>query len=139
VKEEGGPAARGRRILEEEAAADAEATKKFDPRKLIANAEQVLTIKDSVLGEIKYTVLTTQDMFEIAQSKTGVEQTEQTLYRLLHKAYPDLKSPDDILKLPAQTVVRLGEVLEGAENFFQIPRRSKAGSKPTETSNTSAS
>jgi hypothetical protein len=139
VVDKEGPAARGKRILEEEAAAEAEAAKAFDPLKLIANVEEIQTTKDPILGEIKYTVLTTQDMFEIAGYSTPVEQTKQTLFRLLHKAYPDLKTPDDILKLPAQTVVRLGEILEGPDNFFQIPRRSRTGSKTTETPKQSAS
>lgn len=138
MKENESAAERGKRVLEQEAAADAEAARKFDPAKLMAKADEIQSIEDPVLGEIKYTLLTTQDMFEIANCTSAVEQTKQTLFRLLQKAYPELKSPDDILKLPAQTVVRLGEILEGTDNFFQIPKRSTPGSKQTETLNTSA-
>jgi hypothetical protein len=138
VEEKESVAERGKRVLEQEAAADAVAARKFDPARLMARADEIQIIKDPVLGEIKYTVLTTQDMFEIATCTSAVEQTKQTLFRLLHKAYPELKSPDDILKLPAQTVVRLGEILEGTENFFQIPKRSTPGSKQTEMPNISA-
>lgn len=137
MKENESAVERGKRVLEQEAAADAEAARKFDPARLMTEADEIQIVKDPALGEIKYTVLTTQDMFEIAQCVGPVEQTKQTLFRLLHKAYPEIKSPDDILKFPAQTVVRLGEIIEGAENFFQIPKRSTPGSKPTGTPNTS--
>jgi hypothetical protein len=130
------PAKRGKRILEEEAAAEAEIAKTFDPIKLIADADKIQEIKDPILGLVKYTVLTTEDMFAIGKCATPSDQTKETMYRLLRKAYPELKSPDDILKLPAQTVVRLGEIIEGPDNFFQIPRYSLPGSKPTETPNT---
>lgn len=129
MKDKESPAERGKRILEEEAATDREAAKKFDPVKLIANADQIQIIKDPVLGEVKYTVLTTQDMFDISALTTPIDQTKEILYRLLHKAYPDIKSPEDILKLPAKTVTRLGEIVAGIENFFQLPKSSTVGSK----------
>lgn len=133
-----GAAARGKRILDRIDAQERETAKKFDPAKLIEDSARILTVQDPVLGEIKYTVLTTQNMFEISECTTAVERTKQTMFRLLHKAYPKLKSPDDILKLPAQTVVRLGEILDGSDNFFQIPKLSKPGSTQTKTPNTSA-
>ena len=123
------PVERGKKILEEEATADAEAARKFNPAKLIMDAAQIQTIKDPVLGEVKYTVLTTNDMFELSQYTTPIDQTKQTLYLLLHKAYPEIETPNDILKLPAKTVIRLGEIIAGPDNFFQLPKSSTLGLK----------
>jgi hypothetical protein len=126
------PAERGKRILEDEVAKDAEVSKMFDPVQLIADSAKIRIIKDPVLGEVKFTVLTTEDMLAIsAQSDDVVAQTKEIFFRLLHKAYPDLKSPDDIGRLPATTLTRLSEILGASENFFQIPKTSKHGSKKT--------
>jgi hypothetical protein len=131
------PAERGKRILTEETVKDAAAAEAFDPIRLIRDADKIQTINDSILGTVKYTVLTTEDMFAIGKCTTPVDQTKETMFRLLHKAYPELKSPDDILKLPAATVVRLGEIIDGKDNFFQIPKYSLPGSMQTSLPNSS--
>jgi hypothetical protein len=126
-----GPAERGKRILERIDAEEREIAKKFDPVQLIEESEKIRVIKDPVLGDIKFTPLTTKDLFELSKVQGQYEQTTEIFYRLLRKAYPKLKGPDDIGKLPAQKLTRLSEILVAKENFFQIPKTLQRGSNVT--------
>lgn len=132
------PAERGKKLFEKEDAEQREIAKKFDPVKLIEDSQRIRTIKDPVLGEVKYTLLTAQDLFEISEVKAVDAQTKIIFFKLFHKAYPGLKCPDDIGKLPAETLTRLSEILWGKDNFFGIPKTFQSGSKQTTPQNASA-
>jgi len=120
--------ARGKRILDRLDAEEKETAKKFDPVRLIEDIERVHVISDSVLGEVKFTPLTTKDLFELNKIEGEYERTTELFYRLLRKAYPQLKGPEDIGKLPGDKLTRLSELLNSKENFFQIPRKFQRGS-----------
>lgn len=130
------PAARGKRILDRIEAEEAETAKKFDPAQLIEDSERVHVIKDPVLGEVKFTPLTTKDLFELSKIQGEYEQTTEIFFRLFRKAFPKLKSPEDIGKLPGDKLTRLSELLNSKENFFQIPRKLRHGSNATTQRNT---
>ena len=120
--------ARGKRILDKLDAEEKETAKKFDPVRLIEDIEKIHVISDSVLGEVKFTPLTTKDLFELNKIEGEYERTTELFYRLLRKAYPQLKGPEDIGKLPGDKLTRLSELLNSKENFFQIPRKFQRGS-----------
>jgi hypothetical protein len=129
------PAERGRELFEKEDAEDREVAKKFDPKDILAKASKVRKVRDPVLGEIKYTVLTTGDLFEVNRIEDKEGKARAILFRMLRKAYPELKE-DDINEFPMDVTTRLLQVLMSGENFFQIPQVSNAGSKSTSTPST---
>lgn len=131
MSEKEGPAARGKRILDRLDAEEKEIAKKFDPVQLVEDSEKIKTIQDPVLGEVRFTPLTTKDLFELNKIQGEYEQTTEIFYRLLRKAYPKLKGPDDIGKFPGDKLTRLSELLSSKENFFQIPRKFQRGSNAT--------
>jgi hypothetical protein len=136
MSEKEGVAARGKRILDRIDAEERETAKKFDPALLVEESEKIQTIHDAVLGEVKFTPLTTKDLFELSKVQGEYEQTTEIFFRLFRKAYPKLKSPDDIGKLPGDKLTRLSELLNSKENFFQIPRKFQRGSNATTSPST---
>jgi hypothetical protein len=128
------PAEKGRELFEKEEAADRETAKKFDPKDIMKKAAKVRTVMDSVLGEIKYTLLTTGDLFEINKIEDKEGRARAILFRLLRKAYPELKE-EDIDEFPMEVTTRLLELLM-PKDFFQTPQLSKTGSGLTQTPST---
>lgn len=123
------PAEVGKEIFEKEEQKDRELAKKFSPQKILEDAKQIRTRKDPVLGELKYTVLTTGDLLALSKITDEWERARSTIFRLLHKAYPELKEEKDVDNFPGTVTTRLCEVIAGPENFFQIPQISTVGSK----------
>ena len=132
------PAETGRELFEKEEAADRELAKKFDPKRILQKAGEIRTLEDPVLGEIKYTILTTGDLFKLDKIAEKEERARMTIFLLLHKAYPDMKE-QDIDGFPGDTTTRLCELIASPENFFQIPQVSRTGSESTNTPNSLAS
>ena len=132
------PAETGRELFEKEEAAERQLAKKFDPKRILQKANEIRTLDDPVLGEIKYTILTTGDLFKLDKITDKEERARMTIFLLLHKAYPDMKE-QDIDGFPGDTTTRLCELIASPENFFQIPQVSKTGSESTNTPNSLAS
>jgi hypothetical protein len=132
------PAETGREIFEKEDAADRELAKRFDPKRILQKASEIRTLDDPVLGNIKYTILTTGDLFKLDKISDKEERARMTIFLLLHKAYPDMKE-QDIDGFPGEVTTRLCELIAGPDNFFQIPQVSKTGSESTITPNSLAS
>jgi hypothetical protein len=133
------PADVGRELFEKEEAAEREAGKKFDPRRILEKAGEIRTINDSVLGELKYTSLSAKDLWELNKISDEWERTRKMIFLLLHKAYPDLKTEKDLDDFPAQEMTRLCELIASPENFFHLPQTSTPGSAKTTTPKSSAS
>jgi hypothetical protein len=132
------PAEKGRELFEKEDTADNGLARKFDPKKILEKANETKTLNDPVLGEVKYTILTTGDLFKLDKITEKEERARMTIFLLLHKAYPDLKK-EDIDEFPAEVTTRLCELIADPGNFFQIPQVSKAGSESTKTRSSLAS
>jgi len=132
------PAETGRELFEKEEAAERELAKKFDPKKILQKANEIRTLDDPVLGEIKYTILTTGDLFKLDKIADKEERARMTIFLLLHKAYPDMKE-QDIDGFPGDTTTRLCELIASPENFLKIPQASRTGSESTNTPNSLAS
>jgi hypothetical protein len=132
------PADVGRELFEKEEATDREAAKKFDPRRILEKAREIRTIKDPVLGELKYTPLAAKDLWELNKLSDEWERTRKTIFLLLHKAYPELKSEKDLDDFPGEELTRLCELIASPENFFHLPQTSMLGSVKTKTRKSSA-
>jgi len=132
------PAEKGRELFEKEEAGDRELAKKFDPKKILEKANEIKTLDDPVLGKVKYTILTTGDLFKLDKITEKEDRARMTIFLLLHKAYPDLKK-EDIDEFPAEVTTRLCELIADPDNFFQIPQVSKTGSESTKTRSSLAS
>ena len=132
------PAETGRELFEKEEAAERQLAKKFDPKRILQKANEIRTLDDPVLGEVKYTILTTGDLFKLDKIADKEERARMTIFLLLHKAYRDMKE-EDIDGFPGDTTTRLCELIASPENFFQIPQASKTGSESTNTPNSLAS
>ena len=133
------PAEVGRELFEKEEAAEREIAKKFDPRRILEKAREIRTIKDPVLGEVKYTTLPAKDLWELNKISDEWERTRKMIFLLLHKAYPELKSEKDLDDFPAEELTRLCELIASPENFFHLPQTLKAGSTKTKTPKSSVS
>jgi hypothetical protein len=129
----------GRELFEKEEAAEREAGKKFDPRRILEKAREIKTIKDSVLGEVKYSLLSVKELWELNKISDEWERTRKMIFLLLHKAYPELKSEKDLDDFPAQEMTRLCELIASPENFFHLPQTSTPGSAKTKTPKSSVS
>jgi hypothetical protein len=132
------PADVGRELFEKEEAAEREIAKKFDPRRILEKAREIRTIKDPVLGEVKYTTLPAKDLWELNKISDEWERTRKMIFLLLHKAYPELKSEKDLDDFPAEELTRLCELIASPENFFYLPQTLKAGSAKTKMPKSSA-
>jgi len=132
------PAEVGRELFEKEEAAEREIAKKFDPRRILEKARTIKIIKDPVLGELKYTVLAAKDFWELNKLPDEWERTRKTIFLLLHKAYPELKSETDLDDFPPEEITRLCELIASPENFFHLPQTSTPGSAKTKTPKSSA-
>jgi hypothetical protein len=126
------PAEKGKRLFEKEEAVDIEAANKFDPKKILSKADEIRKIMDPILGEISYTVLTTGDVFEVNKIEDKEAKAKAILFRLLRKAYPDLKE-GDIDRFPMDVTTRLLQLLMSDDIFFQTPQQLKSGSESTAT------
>jgi hypothetical protein len=133
------PAEVGRELFEKEEAAEREAGKKFDPRRILEKAGEIRTIKDSLLGEVKYSSLSAKDLWGLANISDGWERTRKMIFLLLHKAYPELKTETDLDDFPGQEMTRLCELIASPENFFHLPQTSTLGSAKTKTPKSSVS
>ena len=131
------PADVGRELFEKEEAAEREIAKKFDPRRILEKAREIRTIKDPVLGEVKYTTLPAKDLWELNKISDEWERTRKMIFLLLHKAYPELKSEKDLDDFPAEELTRLCELIASPENFFHLPQTSTLGSAKTKTAKSS--
>jgi hypothetical protein len=131
------PADVGRELFEKEEAAEREIAKKFDPRRILEKAREIRTIKDPVLGEVKYTTLPAKDLWELNKISDEWERTRKMIFVLLHKAYPELKSEKDLDDFPAEELTRLCELIASPENFFHLPQTSTLGSAKTKTAKSS--
>ena len=133
------PADVGRELFEKEEATEREAAKKFDPRRILEKARTIKTIKDPVLGELKYTVLAAKDFWELNKLPVdGWERTRKLIFLLLHKTYPELKSETDLDDFPPEEITRLCELIASPENFFHLPQTLMPGSAKTKTPKSSA-
>jgi hypothetical protein len=132
------PADVGRELFEKEEAAEREIAKKFDPRRILEKAREIRTIKDPVLGEVKYTTLPAKDLWELNKISDEWERTRKMIFLLLHKAYPELKSEKDLDDFPAEELTRLCELIASPDNFFHLPQILKSGSTKTKTPKSSA-
>jgi hypothetical protein len=132
------PAEVGRELFEKEEAAEREIAKKFDPRRILEKAREIRTIKDPVLGEVKYTTLPAKDLWELNKISDEWERTRKMIFLLLHKPYPELKSEKDLDDFPAEELTRLCELIASPENFFYLPQTLKPGSTKTKTPKSSA-
>jgi hypothetical protein len=133
------PAEKGKELFEKEEVEEQEIAKKFDPKKILEKANEIKTINDPVLGEVKYTVLTTGDLLKLSKVTDEWERARMTIFLLLHKAYPDLKDEKDIDGFPGGDITRLCNLIASPDNFFQIPQPPKSGSNATSTRKTLAS
>jgi hypothetical protein len=131
------PADVGRELFEKEEAAEREIAEKFDPRRILEKAREIRTIKDPVLGEVKYTTLPAKDLWELNKISDEWERTRKMIFLLLHKAYPELKSEKDLDDFPAEELTRLCELIASPENFFHLPQTSTLGSAKTKTAKSS--
>ena len=125
------PAEVGKEIFEKEEQENRELAKKFSPQKILEDAKEIRTLNDRVLGEVKYTVLTTGDLLAMNKITDEWERARSTIFRLLHKAYPELKEEKDVDNFPGTVTTRLCELIAAPENFFQIPQASMNGSQST--------
>jgi hypothetical protein len=132
------PAEVGRELFEKEEAAEREIAKKFDPRQILEKAREIKTIKDPLLGEVKYTTLPAKDLWELNKISDEWERTRKMIFLLLHKAYPELKSEKDLDDFPAEELTRLCELIASPANFFHLPQTSTPGSTKTKTPKSSA-
>jgi hypothetical protein len=132
------PAEVGRELFEKEETAEREIAKKFDPTRILEKAREIRTIKDPVLGEVKYTTLPAKDLWELNKISDEWERTRKMIFLLLHKAYPELKSEKDLDDFPAEELTRLCELIASPENFFYLPQTLKPGSTKTKTPKSSA-
>ena len=132
------PAEVGKEIFEKEEQEDRELAKKFSPQKILEDAKEIHILNDRVLGEVKYTVLTTGDLLAMNKLTDEWERTRSTIFRLLHKAYPELKEEKDVDNFPGHVTTRLCELIADPENFFQIPQVSTNGSELTKKRKSSA-
>lgn len=132
------PAEVGKELFEKEEQQDRELAKKFSPQKILEDAKAIHVLNDSVLGEVKYTILTTGDFFAMNKITDEWERARSTIFRLLHKAYPELKAEQDLDNFPGHVTTRLCELIADPENFFQIPQASMNGSELTKKRKSSA-
>jgi hypothetical protein len=132
------PAEVGKELFEKEEQKDREVAKKFSPQKILEDAKAIRVLNDPVLGEVKYTVLTTGDLLAMNKITDEWERARSTIFRLLHKAYPELKEEKDVDNFPGHVTTRLCELIADPENFFQIPQASTNGSQSTKKRKSSA-
>jgi hypothetical protein len=132
------PAERGKRVIEKGEAKEREIAKKFDPKEIIRKASELRTVFDSQLGEIKYTVLTTGDLFDLNKIENKDARARAMLFKLLHKAYPELKE-EDIDRFPMDVATRLLNLLTNQTDFLQPEKTSTVGSESTPKHNVLAS
>ena len=104
----------------------------FDPVQIIQDAQEIHILKDSKLGVIRYTPLTNEDLFAINKVQDKQARTREIIFRLLHKASPDLKVAD-IDKMPMSVTTRLLDLLVVDEDFLKTSAKLGIGSKPTKT------
>jgi hypothetical protein len=90
----------------------------FDPQELIREADDIGTIKDEILGTIRFGRLTLKEYRTIMSSGTD---TEDKSYRILHamlkKAYGNL-TYDQIEKMPFDKLARLSDLLSSEITRF---------------------
>ena len=122
------PAEVGKELFEKEEQKDREVAKKFSPQKILEDAKEIRILNDPVLGEVKYTILATGDLFAMKKITDEWERARSMIFRLLHKAYPELKEEKDVDNFPGHVTTRLCELIADPENFFQIPQVSMPGS-----------
>ena len=132
------PAEVGKELFEKEEERDRKLAKKFSPQKILEDAKAIRVLNDSVLGEVKYTVLTTGDLLAMNKITDEWERARSTIFRLLHKAYPELKEEKEVDNFPGTVTTRLCVLIAGPENFFQIPQVSMNGSKSMKKRKSSA-
>lgn len=94
-----------------------EKEKVFDPKRLIKETRELVTVYDEELGTLSYGHLTVDDMTELNQAKEPVEHTILICYKMLKKAYPDL-TVYDVEALPIQAVTRLLKIFNKDIGFY---------------------
>lgn len=109
--------------LEAYANEQAEAAKAFNPYELAKASNELRTVKDSVLGEVKYGIITLADL-DILQpllqkAATEQEKSRATLWLALRKAYPEL-TLEEVQAFPLMEGARLTRLVLGASTDFQL-------------------
>lgn len=104
----------------------------FDPVQVIKDAQEIHYLKDPKLGVIRYTPLTNEDLFALNKIPDKQARTREIIFRLLHKASPDLKV-QDVDKMPMATTTRLLDLLVVDEDFLKTSAKLASGSRPTKT------
>ena len=129
------PAERGRKLFEEEEKQDQETAKQFDPKSLVTKSNEIRKVYHPELGEIKYTVLTARDLFEINKVEDKDARARTIVSRMLKKANPDLKE-EEINEWPQDDFTKVLETLMADKSFFQPKSSPSDGSKSTSTPST---
>ena len=96
----------------------------FNPLKAIEDAGKIHTLKDKILGKVRYTPLSNEDMWAVTSIEDQKAKTTEILFRLLSKANPLLKK-EDLSKLPMTTSARLLTILLPNEEVAKKPVEAK--------------
>jgi hypothetical protein len=104
----------------------------FDPVQIIKDAGEIHILKDPKLGVIRYTPLTNKDLFAINKIQDKEARTREIIFRLLHKASPELKV-QDVDEMPMAITTRLLELLVVDEDFLKTSAKLANGSKQAKT------
>jgi hypothetical protein len=115
------PAEVGRELFEKEEAAEREIAKKFDPKKILAAAQKIITVQDPVLGEVKFGGLSIADAFEINRTENEDEKGLKVVYFMLQKAYPDF-TWEEIKAFPFEKANRLIGIVGKQASFLRSPK-----------------
>lgn len=113
-------------------AKQAEKAEIFDPVQIIKDAGEIHILKDPKLGTIRYTPLTNEDLFAINKIPDKQAKTREMIFRLLHKASPELKAVD-VDKMPMAITTRLLELLVVDEDFLKTSEKLASGSRQAKT------
>jgi hypothetical protein len=111
-------------VAKAEAAEQAERLKqarKFNPKEILAKANQPRTIYDEDLGCISYLYLSDEDLTGITMMKDLTDH-ERALHILSKQLVDPKVTVDELKKMPYEVVVRLIMCLQGEGSFFFKPK-----------------